>query len=174
VVWACQGGGFVKLTPSRVRDAGFGLGPGDPDPLCRVAWYREVSAEVPPSWLTADPAGDPVALGDAVAVRVRGGGYVADRVAGVYHFPLAMIDLATGVDRAMALKVPYTGTLPEPTSNYGHSVGPGGADRWHKLGPYVLAVTGLQMEGSRVHVTLGMEKWSRTLSFDLADPSARK
>jgi hypothetical protein len=174
VVWACQGGGFVKLVPTRDRDAGFGLGPGGPDRLCRVAWYREMSAEDPPAWLTADPAGDPVAFADSVAVWVSGGGYVPDRTAGVYHFPLAMIDLATGVDQAMVLKVPYSGTLPEPTTNYGQSVGPGGAVRWHKLGPYVLAVTGLQMDGSRVQVTLGMEKWSRTLSFELAEPATRK
>jgi hypothetical protein len=143
------------------------MGPGGPDLLCRVDWYRQLSAEEPDAWLRADPSGDPVAFGDAFAFRVCEGGYVVKPSAGVYHFPLSMVDLETGMDRTMALSVPFKGNLPEPKSNYSQSSTPHGEARWQTTGPYVLAITWLQVVDNRLRVTLGMENWARSVEFNL-------
>jgi hypothetical protein len=37
----------------------------------------------------------------------------------------------------------------------------------HKLGPYLLGVTGLRVDGKALEITLGMGNWSAVLSFDL-------
>jgi hypothetical protein len=168
VVWACQGGAFVKVAASHHRDLEIG-GPGGPDLLCRIDWYRHLASEGPEAWLTAAPAGDPVAFGDPFAFRVCAGGHVIDPDAGVYHFPLSMIDLKTGADRAIVLHVPYKGKLPEPESNFSRSQSAEGKVRWKTLGPYVLAITGLEVEDKRLRVTLGMEEWARTVAFEIED-----
>jgi hypothetical protein len=168
VVWACQGGGFVRLAPSAERDHGFG--PGGPDHLCDVEWYRGLRPARPKAWLTADPAGDPVAFGPGWAVRARSGGHVPAADAGEYRFPLGLMDLATGTARDLELRVPFTGRVPEPTTNFSRSSGAGGKDEWHALGPYLLGVTGLAADGDRLRVTLGMPDWARTVEFALPGP----
>src|SRR5262249_44919622 len=160
LVWACQGGVFVKLGLSRHRDHFIGMGPGGADLLCRVEWYRQHSPEEPEAWLTSVPAGDPTAFGQGFAFRVCAGGYVADPATPVYDFPIAAVDLRTGADHTLILHVPYKGQFPEPESNYSRNKLPGGKDAWHTLGPHVLAVTGLQVEDNRLRVTLGMEDWA--------------
>jgi len=102
------------------------------------------------------------------AFRVCAGGYVTEPNAGTYHFPLSMVDLKTGADRAMLLSVPFKGKLPEPKINYSSTSTPQGKPRLQTMGPHVLAITWLQVEESRLQVTLGMEKWSRSVEFDLS------
>lgn len=167
LVWACQGGALVKVGVSRQRDPGIGMGPGGPDLLCRIDWYRHLSPKDRDAWLTSEPAGDPLGFGDQYAFRVLGGGYVTDPEAGIYQFPLSIIDLKTGADRELVLRVPYKGKIPEPETNYSRSTSPQGKDRWQTMGPHFLAITGLQVEGKRLHVTLGMEKWAKSLEFDI-------
>jgi hypothetical protein len=167
VVWACQGGAMVKLgiSPGDER----GMGPGGPDRLCRVDWFRQVSPEEPTAWLRAGPAGDPVAFGDGVAFRVRGGGHVPTADGRVYNFPLSMINLKTGTDQALLLRVPHKGDLEEPKANFSLS-----KDGWVTPGPHILAVTWLAVDGKRLRITLGMEKWARTVEFDLDQLAAPK
>jgi hypothetical protein len=108
-----------------------------------------------------------VAFSNAFAFRVCEGGYVAKPKVGVYEFPISMVDLKTGGDRSMMLSVPFNGALPEPKTNYSRSSTPQGETRWQTSGPYVLAITWLQIVDNRLRVTLGMEKWARSVEFDL-------
>ena len=87
----------------------------------------------------------------------------------IYRFPISVIDLKNGADRELVLKVPYKGDIPEPKSNFSRSETALGKARWRTLGPYLLAITWLEIEGNRLQVTLGMENWSRTLEFDIDD-----
>ena len=165
VVWACQGGGFVRLAASRDRDRPA-IGPGGPDMLCEVDWFRQLPREKPEAWLTSDPAGDPVALGERVAFGVRTGGYIPDAAGGVYHFPISVLDLETGATRSVELRIPYTGKVPEPKTNFGRTTTPGGKEALQAHGPYMMAVTGLAVEGKRLRVIVGTETGASALDFD--------
>jgi hypothetical protein len=167
VVWACQGGGFVRLVPADDRDLGLGMGPGGPDYLSDVEWNRGLRAARPAAWLTADPAGDPVAFGPGWAARVRSGGYVPAADAGEYRFPLAVVALATGAARDLELRVPFAGKVPEPQTNFSRTTGRDGKVQWEARGPYLLGVTGLAADGDRLRVTLGMRDWARSVEFEV-------
>jgi hypothetical protein len=170
VVWACQGGAFVKVAVSAPKNHMDLLGARGRDLLCRLAWYRHLWPEEPKAWLTAMPAGDPLAFGNEYAFRVCAGGYVTEPDAGAYHFPLSIIDLKTGADRTLVLRVPYKGKLPEPETSYTRWRSAQGKDRWQTFGPYVLAVTQLQVEGRLLRVTLGMDNF---LTSDRVEKRAR-
>ena len=174
IVWACQGNSFVKLGVSKVCQRGFGDGPGGPDLLCRVDWHRQLSADQPDAWLTSNTAGSPITFTDTHAFRVIAGGHVLEPTSTVYSFPVSVVDLKSGVDSALVLNVPFKGKVPEPHSNYSRSQSPQGKDRWQASGPYLLAITWLKVEGNRLHVTLGMQEWTRTLSFEIDDLTRRK
>jgi hypothetical protein len=147
IVWACEGGAFVKLRISPRRNLGeFHMGPGGPDMLCRVDWYRQLSAEESDGWHPMAPANDSVAFGDDFAVRAFAGGYFK---VGTYCLPLSMIDLKTGTDRRMLLRVPWA------------------EDSRQTREPHAVAITSLEVEGKRLRITLGMEKWARGVEFPI-------
>ncbi len=185
IVWACQRGAFVKVAVSPL-DRGRGLGfppPSVQDMLCRLAWYRHVSPEQPNAWLTTDPADDVLAFGNATAFRVCAGGYVVEPDAGVYLFPLLMIDLKTGSDRTLVLRVPYKGKLPAPEINYSSLRSPQGTWRIQTTGPHVLAITQLQVEGQHLRVALSidnfftssrLEKWAGSVDFPIDEIQGRR
>jgi hypothetical protein len=169
LVWACQNKAFVKLTMSENRLLGLGFGPGGPDCLCRVDWYRQLGATKADAWLQSDPAGNPVAMSVTHAFRVVTGGYVTNPKTKIYQFPIAVVDLKNGAAREIVLKVTYSGDMPKPESNFRHSEAASGKDRYETRGPYLLAITWLEIEGSRLRVHLGMENWTRSLVFDIDD-----
>jgi hypothetical protein len=169
VVWPCQEGAFVKLLASGPVGLEFGMGPGGPDYVARVAWYRQFEVDEPEAWLTSDKARDPVAFAGRWAFRLPGGGYVLDKAKSEYRFPVSIINLKNGSDRTMTLTVPFKGQLPTPKSNYSQSRGADGKQRWHTIGPYLLAITQLQAEGDRLSITLGMEDWSAVVEFDVSE-----
>ena len=72
IVWACQGGGFLRLAASNGNDR-IRMGPGGPDCLTTIDWYRQLPKSSPKAWLGSDPAGDPIAMGAGKAFRVRTG-----------------------------------------------------------------------------------------------------
>jgi hypothetical protein len=174
VVWVCQGGAFVKVGISRQRGRGIGFGPGGPDLLCRLDWYRHLTQQEHESWLTSDPAGAPLTFGKEFAFSVSSGGYITKSDAGIYNFPLSMIDLKTGIEQSLELHVPYTGKMPEPKSNFSNSRTKEGTDQFKTMGPYVLAITWLQVEGNRLRVTVGMQNGARTLDFDIDELKGQK
>ncbi len=173
VVWACGGGAFLKLRSSPTG-RGFGMGPGGPDCLCDIDWYRQIPAKKTASWLATDPAGDPTTFAANRAFRVRTGGYVAQPKDQVFRFPIAMIELHEGTESPLLLNVPFDGELAPPKTNYSFSEGPFGAKTYQTSGPYEIAITLLGVLKGRLLVTIGMENWSRTLEFDLADIEPRK
>src|SRR5262249_967848 len=142
VVWACQRGAFVKVAVSQLKvHMGPGLpGPTVPDMLCRITWYRHIAPEEPNAWLSAAPADDLLAFATEYSFPCCTGGYVTEPDAGAYHFPLSILDLKTGTDRTLILRVPYQGKLPDPQSNYTSVRWPQGKRRIQTTGPHVLAI----------------------------------
>jgi hypothetical protein len=170
LVWACEGGAFVRLARSRDRDLRDNAGPGGPDLLCRLDWYRHLAnAEPQSAWLTTTVAGDSAAMGDGVAFRVCIGGYITDKLAGQFSFPISMIDLRSGADRSLLLSVPYKGTVADPTANCMYRKLPDGKEHWHSLLPCILTVSGLEVVGHRLRVTLRMAAHADSLDFELDD-----
>jgi ankyrin repeat protein len=166
VVWMGQDESFFEVVPSR-HQRGIGMGLGGPDFLTRMPWFRQLTPRHANAWLVADRAGDPVAFGDIHAFRLPGGGYVEPENKSIYHFPLSAINLETGVERSFLLHVPFKGDLPRPKENYSETRSANGRLVIHNLGPYLLGVTGLRVDGKGLEITLGMENWSAVLSFDL-------
>jgi hypothetical protein len=162
VVWACQENAFVKVACSSLRGFGMGMGPGGPDLVARIDWYRQLDYDEPEAWLSADKSGDPVALGSDWSVRQLAGGHILRRDDGVYHFPLALVDLKTGLHRSMMLDVPFDGTVFLRASNFSFN-----GKSTHVKGPYLLAITQLRIEKDRLRVTLGMENWSAVVDFSM-------
>jgi len=167
LVWACTGGAFVKLGLSTSRANRFGMGPGGPDMLCRIDWYRQLAVESPSAWLISSSAGNPLAFSDGLAFQVIAGGYVKDEDATVYNFPIAMVDLKTRTDRSLLLNVPFKGKVPKPKTNFSSTTSQDGKQSLQTLGPHLLAITWLAVEGKQLVVTLGMENESRTLEFNI-------
>lgn len=167
VVWACAGGGFVRLALSEDRKSRLGIGSHASDYLCDVEWYRSLRPAKAKAWLRADPARDAVAFGPGWAVRPRSGGYVLTKESEEYKFPLSLVDLSTGTSRDMELRVPFGGRVPEPENNYSRMFDPKGKDEWHACGPHILGITALSADGDRLRVTLGMENWTRTIMFEV-------
>jgi hypothetical protein len=62
----------------------------------------------------------------------------------------------------MILHVPLNDLVPLPTTNY-RNIG-----RFHHaIGPYFLAITGLDADGDELTVSLGMKEWSGKVTFRL-------
>jgi hypothetical protein len=159
VVWLCQNNAMVRLEATYDIPT---MGPGGPDLSTRVAWYRQFSEPEATAWLISDKAGDPVAFGVKGAIRPLSGGYVKKSDDPEYHFPLAMIDYADGSTASMSLRVPLTAAVPEPRTNIEDK---GAAI--HTSGPYLLAITRLHLSGHTLAITLGMEKWSGVVRFNI-------
>jgi hypothetical protein len=162
VLWGCQRGAMIKLVVAPEEEAGFGMGPGGPDLVCDVRWYRQFNAPVPEAWFTAGKAADAMAAGPTIVFRTLAGGYIADKTRGVYRFPIAVIDSATGADRTAVLAVPFDGELPPPKSNF-----TGAGDRISSHGPYLLGITRLRLVDDVLDVTPGTEDAAVGMRFDV-------
>jgi hypothetical protein len=170
VVWACPGGAFVRLAPSDNREHGVAVGPGGPDMLCRVAWYCQPESAPPPkAWLTADPAGDPVAFSRTHAYRPDGDPYVLNSGDKVYHFPIRKLDLGTGQSERLLLDVPFDGAVDLPTLNYSRRDG-----TTHAMGSHLLGVTWLDVRGEVLQIVLGTSSGACAVEFDLAGVGPKK
>src|SRR5262249_45576955 len=166
VVWKCQDEAFIRLAAS--KDGGEpGCGPGGSDLLSSIPWMRRLNRMQPHAWLRTGPAGDATAFGKTHTFCLPSGGYVARPDDSVYHFPLSAVDLQTGDERRCVLHVPFKGKVPPPKTN--NSAGSRrGRGTVQASGPYLLAITNLRLEGNILEVTLGMEKWSSSVAFDLS------
>jgi hypothetical protein len=164
-VWHGQNETFANFAITRLH--GFdGDGPGGRDCLARMLWSKQIEADEPPGWLIAGKAADPVAFGRAFAYCQPLGGLIAAQDKAVYDFPLVAVELASGRQHPVVLRVPFKGKVSPPDSNFSQSQ-QGGKSVFHTLGPHLLGITGLQADGDRLEITLGMESWSKTLAFDL-------
>jgi ankyrin repeat protein len=167
VVWKCQNEGFLHLAVA--KEGGRGDGPGGPDLLSRIVWFRRIQPVQPRAWLLADRACDAVAFGQGFGFCFPSGGNISNMGDSIYHFPVSAINLQTCVDQQFWLHVPFKGKVPSPKTNFSGIDVPGGRDAIHTFGPYLLGLTQLRLEGSVLEITLGMEDWSAAVHFDLSE-----
>src|SRR5262249_35485254 len=62
VVWKCQNEAYFKAAISH-HTGNFGGGPGGPDLLTRIPWFRQLTPVERTAALVADKSGDPAAFG---------------------------------------------------------------------------------------------------------------
>lgn len=164
LIWACPRNAFVKLIPSEDREE-MGQMLGGADMVCHIAWYCQPSSlPSPKAWLTADPAGDPVAFCRTDAFRLTGESYILKADDNVYHFPICRLNLQTAQSQPLLLHVPFDGKVDLPSTNYSQAEG-----TTHTMGPYLLGVTWLEVHGDALQIVLGMEDAGAcAVEFDLA------
>jgi hypothetical protein len=169
IVWACSRDAFVKLTYSDYRES-RGEMMGGPDMLCHVSWYCQPEPfTCPNAWLTAGPAGDPVAFGRSHAFRLAGDSYILRTEDKIYHFPIRSLDLRTTQSEPLLLDVPFDGEVALPTDNYDQIDG-----TTHSVGPYLLGITWLEVRGDVLQIVLGKDSGACAVEFDLAGIGLKK
>jgi hypothetical protein len=166
LVWQGQNDSLAMLCASR-HSPNIGFGPGGSDLQTRIGWFRQISQDEQSGWLVADRAGDPIAFNRTNAVRLPAGGFVAAKDDRVYQFPISIVDLNTGIEKSITLRVPFHGELRTPATNYSETRLPHGSPSFHTMGPYKLAITHLELLESRLQIVLGMEEWTGSLDFDI-------
>ena len=167
IIWKCQNETFARVSPARSAPM-MSMGPGGSDCTLNLIWLRRVQYENPKSWFTAGKGGDPAAFGENFAYCVPAGGYVLRKTNSLYSFPIAAIDLSTGVVSNLALNVPFTGPFPVPDSNVGTETDVDGTKLTRAINWHLLAISRLATRGSSLEITLATEKQtSTTLAFDV-------
>ncbi len=166
VVWKCQNETFVKIAATNVPM--FRMGPGGSDLIARVAWLRQLSYAQPAAWFAAGRAGDSVAIDAAHVFCVPAGGYIVRKHDPVYRFPIAAIDLSTGLDTDLLFNVPFKGKIRIPETNYSFSTLADGSRAYQTSLPCEAAVTGLHLDGGQIEIVLGLEKRAASVRFDLS------
>jgi hypothetical protein len=162
VVWVCQQGAMVRLASSDESRELIRVGPGGPDLIATVEWYRQLRPSRAAAWLTADKVGNAIAFTPRHAFFMAAGGYVLRRDEAAYHFPLTVVDLKTGLDRTAILTVPLADRVSRPTRNYYEN-----GDQIIAEGPHLLAVTDLEVHGTTLRICLGTDKKATGVEFDL-------
>ncbi len=163
LVWNCQKNSMVRLqafNPGKLMEGPF----EGSDLLTKISWYREFDVDEPNSWLSVPKVGDPAAFGASQCFRILNDGYVKYEADQIFNLPMSAIGYADGSVEPLLLKVPLTGIVPPPKSNYrrlGRS--------YHSMVPYFLGITHLKLEDDQLVITLSMEKRSTTLIFNLAE-----
>ncbi len=160
LVWFCQHRGVVKLSDRDRSHGSFGA-----SMLSHVSWYRQMHRTTEPhAWLTADPAGDLVAVDGRFALRTINGGYVNRENSHVYNFQIDIVNLRTGMQSRGLLRIPFHGQLPKPKSHFSTDRG-----RISVGGAYKLAVTELGVKEHILEVTLGTRHHAASALFNLRD-----
>jgi len=158
VDWRCEEGAMVRLGLSGAQEMSFG--PGGPDCVGRVEWYREEAVREREVWLSAPAGNNPFAWTENGYVMAPDGGYVAQEGERIYRFPIQVHD-GKGTVRELLLEVPLKTPLMAPDTNYRKS-----GQRYATRGGYLIALTALRTFGDRLYVTIGEEGGSRTLVFE--------
>jgi hypothetical protein len=162
VIWACQQDALAKLAMDTSSGLRFYGGPGGSDLISRVAWYRQYAVPERKAWFKSGKLGDSIAFGARYAFRATGGGFIADKRTKIYSFPISIIDLTTGVDRTAILHVPFEGEFPLPTENVSRT-----EDATEAMGPYLLGVSYLRVDGEQLEIVLGRKGSAVGLAFDV-------
>jgi ankyrin repeat protein len=170
VVWQGANDSLMRLRLSE-RSGFFAMGPGGPDALTRIDWFRQAADEGDNSeqraWLVTDRVGAPIAFNRTHAVRLPAGGFVATKTDRVFQFPISVVDLRSTVERPMMLRMPFRDELAAPATNYSLTDLPDGKKGYHAVGPYRLAITQLALHGTRLEIVLGMHERATSVEFDL-------
>ena len=172
IIWKCQNDTFVKIRPSR-RAPAISMGGGGSDGLSDLAWTRRIQYLDPEAWFVSGKAADPVAFGESHAYCLPGGGYISRKEDMIYRFPIAAVDLSTGLDSVFVLNVPFKGTFPLPTSNMSRETSSDGTERNRSLSFHLLAITQLSANGNDLEITVATEAEKSVLTFDLGGVLAK-
>jgi hypothetical protein len=177
IIWKCQNQAMVRIGLSEER-ASFVSGPGSTDGVGKINWYRQLDAKKQSAWLVSGWMNIPIAFGKST-FRLPAGGYITKRTDRIFHFPLAIMDLKTGLERDLTLAVPFRGEVPDPETNFCSEVQRNGETRWSTLGPYVLAISEMSLEGDRLRIGLEsgdwsmdhtrVEDWTAVLTFEVGE-----
>ena len=158
IIWKCQNQAMVNIGLSEGR-ADFVSGPGSTDGIGKIEWYRQLDAKKQKAWLVSGWMNIPIAFGKS-AFRLPAGGYITRRSDSTFHFPLAIIDLKTGLERDVTLEVPFSGDVPDPETNFCSEVQRNGETSWSTLGPYLLTISEMWLMGDRLRIGLESGDWS--------------
>src|SRR5262249_22507833 len=121
----------------------------------------------PKVWFVAGRDRDAVAFGEDYGYCIPDGGYVSRKTNALYSFPIAAVDLSTGIDTILTLDVPFKGSFPLPDNNMSRETGADGTDFMHAFSSHLLALTQLAARGANLEITLATETQSATLTFDV-------
>jgi len=172
VVWRCKNNTFMKVAPSPTAPIST-MGGGGSDGVLHVQWLRQVENTEPDAWLVTGKGRDPVAFSGTHAFFLPAGGYIVKSDDGIYRFPIAAVDLSTGLDSCLLLCVPFDGQIGMPFSNYTARRGRDGTLVYRTAAHRELAISGLSVFGQDLEVTLGMEKRAVSLRYALGDVLAK-
>ena len=165
VVWPCQDGALVRISPSdSATGAGFmGMGPGGPDCLSRVEWYREFLPVQPGAWLLCDKTPSQVVRVGNQCIRAAGPPSVMKKGDSIMHFPMAVVDLRSGASRALELQAVLKNPIPTPVTNYSST------DLGVRTsGPYYFGLSALNVAGGKLETIAGSEDAVYRVSFELS------
>ena len=157
IILRCQGGALSKLG---LTERSFGGGPGGPDQLSLLEWYREIRNEKRDAWLLTPPATGEIHYHGNFAFFAKAGGFIEHDEKQVYLFPVQMMDMKSGVEQQLVIKVPFEGTLKLPETNFSRS-----GDSTSLMQPFKLAVTRIFGDSKTLTLVLATEKKKKTLKI---------
>ena len=168
LIWGCANNALVSLSPyeKEITDE-----PGSPDLTTFVSWYRQYVPYENEAWLSSDADSSLAAFGPRAIYRLHAGGFDMLSTDNTYQFPISKIDPLTGEERTLILRVPFTGKLNLPRTNFSR-ITLGSVSYTHAMGTYELAISQLTVDGPILKVTLVSDKWSATVVFDMDDAGA--
>jgi ankyrin repeat protein len=149
------------------------MGPGGSDCTLNVAWVRRLQYEDPKVWFVAGKGRDPVTFAGNDAFCLPGGGYILRKKDSHYCFPIAAVDLSTGLDRILTMRVPFKGSFPLPDGNMSTETRVDGTESHHALSWHLLAIKDLASRGRMLEITLADETQSTVLSFEVEGALAK-
>lgn len=164
VIWKCQNETFVRVSAARSAPM-MSMGPGGSDCVFNLAWARRIEYEDPKAWFVAGNGSDSTAFGENYAYCLPDGGYVLRRTNTLYSFPIAAVDLSTGIETILTLNVPFKGSFPLPTSNTSTDTMADGSKSVRALSSHLLSIIRLTARGRTLEITLASETQTAVLDF---------
>ena len=159
IVFRCQGGALSKLGLTK-NDRLLGAGPGGPDKLGRLDWYREIRNETSDAWLSTPPATGEIHYHGSFAFFAKAGGFIKHDERQVYLFPVQMMNMENGVERQLIVSVPFEGRLHLPSTNFSRS-----GDSTQSMHALKLAVTRIFGDSKSLTLVLATEQEKKTLTL---------
>jgi ankyrin repeat protein len=153
IIWECEDGSLLKTIAYRDLDPHKSA---QRSPLMEltVPWSRQPSRFEPESSRIKNRLSDAdvAAFGQKLAVHICTTGYILSGDPSHFRFQLFAVDLQTGRERKLILRVPFGAEVSEVA--------------------YGLEITHLRLDGNILEIALGLDKWSGGLRFDLGTADA--
>ncbi|MBS1718305.1 MAG: hypothetical protein JSS72_11295 [Armatimonadetes bacterium] len=163
-VWPCQNNSMVRVSPSEsaISSGGIGMGPGAPDCVGRIAWFREFEDVNPKAWLRLGSTPQVAARAGQYVIRAAGAPYIVNKADTLVHFPMAVVELETGAAKQFELEAYLDKPASKPETNYR-----GDTTSITTIGPYYFGLGPIQADDSKLQVILGSERAVFRTEFDL-------